>query len=150
MFINKYLLTHFPGGSDGKASACNAGDLGSIPRLGRSLGEGNGNPLQYSCLEKSHGWRSLVGYCPLGSKESDMTECLTHTTPSLKNNTSSLNACFSQTLLYCHNYTQQKTFFPPWSNFWEGQSNLTVSNYLSLIYDSVTAVCFFALSTFHS
>ena len=41
----------FPGGSDGKESACNAGDLGSIPGLGRSPGEGNGNPLQYSCLE---------------------------------------------------------------------------------------------------
>ena len=41
----------FPGGSDGKVSACNAGDLGSIPGLGRSPGEGNGNPLQYSCLE---------------------------------------------------------------------------------------------------
>ena len=37
--------------SDGKESACNAGDLGSMPGLGRSLGEGNGNPLQYSCLE---------------------------------------------------------------------------------------------------
>ena len=43
----------FPGGSDGKASACNAGDLGSIPALGSSPGEGNGNPLQYSCLENS-------------------------------------------------------------------------------------------------
>ena len=41
----------FPGGSDGKASAYNAGDLGSIPGLGRSPGEGNGNPLQYPCLE---------------------------------------------------------------------------------------------------
>ena len=41
----------FPGGSDGKASARNVGDLGSIPGLGRSPGEGNGNPLQYSCLE---------------------------------------------------------------------------------------------------
>ena len=41
----------FPGGSDDKASACNAGDPGSIPGLGRSPGEGNGNPLQYSCLE---------------------------------------------------------------------------------------------------
>jgi len=41
----------FPGGSDGKASACNVGDLGSIPGLGRSPGEGNGNLLQYSCLE---------------------------------------------------------------------------------------------------
>ena len=43
----------FPSGPDGKASACNAGDLGLIPGLGRSPGEGNGNSLQYSCLEKS-------------------------------------------------------------------------------------------------
>ena len=43
----------FPGGSDGKASACNVGDPGSIPGSGRSPGEGNGNPLQYSCLENS-------------------------------------------------------------------------------------------------
>ena len=45
------LLYDFPGGSDGKASAYNAGDPGSIPGLGGSSGEGNGNPLQYSCLE---------------------------------------------------------------------------------------------------
>ena len=45
------LYTDLPGGSDGKASAYNAGDPGSIPGLGRSLGEGNGNPQQYSCLE---------------------------------------------------------------------------------------------------
>ena len=43
----------FPGGSEGKASACNAGDWGSIPESGRHPGEGNGNPLQYSCLENS-------------------------------------------------------------------------------------------------
>ena len=43
----------FPGGSDGKVSACNVGDLGLIPGSGRSSGEGNGNPLQYSCLENS-------------------------------------------------------------------------------------------------
>ena len=43
----------FPGDSDSKASAYNAGNLGSIPGLGRSLGEGNGNPVQYSCLENS-------------------------------------------------------------------------------------------------
>ena len=43
----------FPGGSDGKKSACNAGDQGLIPGLGRSPGEGNDNPLQYSCLENS-------------------------------------------------------------------------------------------------
>ena len=43
----------FPGDSDNKESACNAGDQGSIPGLGRSPGEGNGNPFQYSCLENS-------------------------------------------------------------------------------------------------
>ena len=70
----------FPGGSDGKASAYNAGDLGSIPGSGRFSGEGNGNPLQYYCLENSmdrgafHGQRSLVGYSPWGRKESDTTE----------------------------------------------------------------------------
>ena len=67
---------YFPGGSEGKASAYNTGDLGSIPGLGRSPGEGNGNPLQYSCLEKSHGQRSLVDYSPWGHKESDTTERL--------------------------------------------------------------------------
>ena len=43
----------FPGGSDGKVSVCSVGDLGLIPGLGRSPGEGNGYPLQYSCLENS-------------------------------------------------------------------------------------------------
>ena len=46
-----FKLLYFPGGSDGKASAYSAGDPGSIPGSGRSSGEGNGNPLQYSCLE---------------------------------------------------------------------------------------------------
>ena len=45
----------FPGGSDGKESACNAGDLGLIPGLGRSPGGGYGNPLQYSFLENPYG-----------------------------------------------------------------------------------------------
>ena len=66
----------FPGGSDGKESACNMGDLGLIPRLGRSPGGGHGNPLQSSCLENPHGQRSLAGYSPWGCKESDMTEQL--------------------------------------------------------------------------
>ena len=53
----------FPGGSDGKESACSAGDPGLIPGLGRSPGEGNGNPLQYPCLENpTHGgaWQPAV------------------------------------------------------------------------------------------
>ena len=66
-------MMSFPGGSDGKACVCNAGDPGSIPGLGRSPGGGNGSPLQYSCLKKSHGQQSLVGYCPWGCRESDMT-----------------------------------------------------------------------------
>ena len=57
----------FPYSSVGKESACNAGDLGSIPRLGRSPGEGNGNPLQYSCLENPTdrgAWQATVHGVP--------------------------------------------------------------------------------------
>ena len=50
-YTHVFPLTDFPGGSDGKASVYNAGDPGSIPGLGRSPGEGNGNPLQDYCLE---------------------------------------------------------------------------------------------------
>ena len=51
--MKKYRANTWSGSSDGKESACNVGDLGSIPGLGRSPGEGNGNPLQYSGLENS-------------------------------------------------------------------------------------------------
>ena len=67
----------FPGGSVVKnlpAIAGDAGDEVSIPGSRRSPGGGNGNPLQYSCLGKSHGQRSLAGYSPSGFKESDRTE----------------------------------------------------------------------------
>ena len=77
LFLNVYLkpwyikvtstlhfpFQSFPGGSDGKESACNAWDLGLIPGLGRSPGEGHGNPLQYSCLENSMdrgAWQATV------------------------------------------------------------------------------------------
>ena len=56
----------FLGGSGGKESARNAGDLGSIPGLGRSPGDGHGNPLQCSCLENPQGQRSLEGCSPWG------------------------------------------------------------------------------------
>ena len=65
----------FPGGSDDKESACNAGDLGSIPGWGRFPGEREGNPLQYSCLENpmnGGAWQAS----PWGQKELDMTERL--------------------------------------------------------------------------
>ena len=58
----------FPGGSAGKESVYNAGDLGSVPGLGRSPGEGKGHPLQYSGLENS------MDCTPWGRKESDTTE----------------------------------------------------------------------------
>ena len=62
-------------GSPGKESACNnAGDLGSIPGLGRSPGEGNGYSLQYSGLENPMDRGNLAGYSPYGRKESDTTE----------------------------------------------------------------------------
>ena len=59
-----------------KESACNAGDLGLIPELGRYPGGGHGNPLQYPCLENPQGQRNLAGYSPWGRKESDTTERL--------------------------------------------------------------------------
>ena len=67
------VFVGFPGGSVGKESACNAGDLGLIPGLGRSPRGGYGNRLQYSCLESPHGQRGLVSYSPRGRKELDMT-----------------------------------------------------------------------------
>ena len=69
-------LKDFPGGSDGKESAFNAGDLGSVPGLGRSPGGGHSNPLWYSCPENPHGQRSLAGYSPWRCKELDTTEGL--------------------------------------------------------------------------
>ena len=68
-----YILG-FPGGSDCKESTCNAGDLGSIPGLGRSPGGGHGNPLQYSCLENSRDRGAWQAIDHGGLKESDMTE----------------------------------------------------------------------------
>ena len=68
-------MQDFPGGSDCKESAYNAGGPGSIPELGRSFGEGNGYPPVFLPGE-FHGQRSLVGYSPWGHQESDMTEWL--------------------------------------------------------------------------
>ena len=71
--IYVYIFWGFPCGSAGKESSCNAEDLGLIPGLGRSPGEGKGYLLQYSSLENS------MDYSPWSHKELDMTEQLTHT-----------------------------------------------------------------------
>ena len=67
----------FPGGSEVKASASNMGDLGSIPGLGRFPGEGNGNPLQYSCLENPMDggawWATVHGVAKSRTQLSDLT-----------------------------------------------------------------------------
>jgi len=67
-----FIIRGFPGGSDGKEFACNAGDLGLIPGLGRPPGEGNGYLLQYSCLENP--MDESGGLQPWVCKESDTTE----------------------------------------------------------------------------
>ena len=104
----------FPGGSDGKESTWNVGDLGSIPGSGRFPGgRRHGNPLQYSCLENLHGQRSLVGYGPWGHKEMDLTKhkhsyCLLYAT-------SYLSSDFTK--LYCIDQIVQKHYFFSLSGF---------------------------------
>ena len=74
-------LSGLPWWLSSKEPACQAGDVGdtgSIPGLGRFPGVGNGNPLQYSCLEDPHGHRSLAGYSPWGRKESETTKVTKH------------------------------------------------------------------------
>ena len=75
--LSIHLSIDFPGGSDGKASAYNAGDPGLIPGLGRSPGEGNGNPLQYSCLEnlidRGAWWAAVHGVTKNWTKLSNFT-----------------------------------------------------------------------------
>ena len=70
------IRPRLPWSSDGKESACNEGDLGSIPGLGKSPGEGNGNPFQHSCLGNpmdSRAWWAIIHGV---AKESDTTERL--------------------------------------------------------------------------
>ena len=76
-YVYLYSKRIFPGGSDGKASACNVEDPGLIPGWGRSLGEGKGNPLYYFLQGEFHRQMSLAGYSPWGHKELDTTEQLT-------------------------------------------------------------------------
>ena len=103
-YMHNWILFSFPGGSDSKASVYNAGDPGSIPGLGRSLEEGNGNPLQYSCLKNSTDClpRSLVVDSPWSHKEADTTFI-----PQLFKLPHPFNYC----LLACLNWT-------PWQNLY--------------------------------
>ena len=87
LFYRLFIVTvlglswDFPGGSEIKASACNVGDLGSIPGLGRSPGEGKGNPLQYSCLEnpmdRGAWWATVHGVAKSRTRLSDFTSTFT-------------------------------------------------------------------------
>ena len=76
-FVGDVRWRGLPGGSEVKASACNAGDLGSIPGSGRSPGEGNGNPLQYSCLEnpmdRGAWWATVHGVAKSQTRLGDFT-----------------------------------------------------------------------------
>jgi len=130
-WVGKYPLQYswdFPCGSVGKESTCNVGDLGSIPGLGRSPGEGKGYPLQYSGLENS------MDYSPWGRKESDTSEWLSLSL--------SLNPLLSfwKSPYIC----QPISFYPPcllaslifsislssWATFYTISSNLSFMNYL--------------------
>ena len=75
------MSVDFPGGSDGKASAYNAGDPGSVPGLGRSPGEQNDNPLQYSCLENPMDggawWATVQGIAKSRTRLSNFASCYT-------------------------------------------------------------------------
>ena len=81
-FIVQLSHPYFPDGSDGKASAYNAGDLGSIPGLGRSSGEGSGTLLQYSCLENPMDggawWATVHGVAKSWTQLSDFTSLHSH------------------------------------------------------------------------
>ena len=77
IYVCMSVYMGFPGGSEVKASASNVGDLGSIPGLGRSPGEGNGNPLQYSCLknpmDKGAWWATVHGVAKTQTRLSNLT-----------------------------------------------------------------------------
>ena len=107
-----------------KNPPANAGDAigtGSIPVSGRSPGEGNGNPLQYSCLENSHGQRSLVGYSPWGCRVRCNWTCPSSQHMSLKRKYILFSAVLSQS---CPTLCNPMDCSPPWrfsrQEYWSG------------------------------
>ena len=102
------MKEYSPGGSDGKESASNAGDQGSIPGSGRSSGEGNGNPLQYSGLESSMdsgAWQATVHEV---AKNRTQLSKHTHTQEHPKNEISEINLSKEMKYLYTENHTSLK------------------------------------------
>ena len=104
-----YVHLGFPASSVGKASACNARDLGSMPGWGRSRGEGNGNSLHI--LAWGIPWTSLVGYSPWGHKESDTTKWLTFYVHLTHFSTEQCQALGKGALIH-------KSWQTPWMNLW--------------------------------
>ena len=109
-----HIYMSFPGGSDGKEFNCNMKDSGLIPGPGIYSGEGNGNPLHYSCLENSYGQRSLAGYSPWSHKQSHTTECLTphlytHTHTHTHTHIYLFIYLFIYILIYTYEQSYQKT-----------------------------------------
>ena len=137
MLYNFRCHFHIPlsSGSDGKESACNAGDLGSVLGLWRSPGGGHGKPLQYSCLEKPRGRRSPECYCPWGHKElytlSDQVHTATprQTTPAQLLRWPSVQCVFNSCLviallqypqMFCSQSLQSAPWFcPPCHCLWK-------------------------------
>ena len=105
----------FTCGSDSKESACNSGDLGLIPSLGRSPAERNGYPLQYSCLEKSMNRGAWPGYSPWCCKESDMTK--------------QFNTC-TFFISSVQSFNRVQLFGTPWT---AGQTSLSITKSQSLL-----------------
>ena len=102
----------FPGGSESKESACNAGDLGLIPRVGRSPGGGHGNPLQYSCLENS-----MDGGAWWGRKESDTTERLQCQCQCRPASSKLLLLIHTATAYFFQTFSPSLFFFLMWTTF---------------------------------
>ena len=98
------IIWDFPGGSNSKESACNERDPGLNPGSGRPPGEGNGNPLQYSCLENP--------YSPWGRKESDTAEQLTFSLPLYHFEVHS--AVVLNTFILCNHWHSSSEFFSSW------------------------------------
>ena len=130
----RWNMKHFPGGSHGKESACNGGDPGSIPGLGRSPREGNGNPLQYSCLENSIDREDWWAKSMDSQRVSHNWTTNTHTH---RSNTASTNCIFVAAIHCSVQFSSVqllslvRLFATPWTK--AGQASLSITNSRSLL-----------------